>query len=224
MTKIEGFEQRIIRSGITASDLDEYEKYLRRVHGNYNRLQHCYLTAAAFPTERTQQAVALIRWGLERYPDEGYSTYTCLSYIGHLYERSGDWQAAYSAYAQADATLGEGELDYRRILAGDLMWTLLHIDGFSYTDQLRQYYDCFRESDDFEMGFVNNAFRLAVGELVIALHDGDRERAKSAHQAAMAMAEPSYVSRVQPLLDRHRAKDRLLATPESLAFLEKQHI
>ena len=221
MTKIEEFENRIMKSGITEANLIEYEKLLRRVGGNFNRRQHCWNTAASFPPHRTEEAVSLIRWGLERYPDSWYSTYMSHYMIGQIYERSGNWQAAHGAYLLADDALGEEQTAYRKTLSGDLMWTLLHIDGFQYSDKLRAYYDSFQRIDDFHAAFVNCAFRLAVAELVIALHDGDNETAKKAYDKAMTMAKPGFVSRIQGVLDRHRATDKLKAnTKECAQFLK----
>ncbi len=218
MTKIEEF---VIQTGITEEDLKEYEKLLRRVCSNGGRRQHCWSAAAAFPPHRTEEAVSLIRWGLEQYPDSWYSTYMSYYMIGQLYERSGKWQAAHNAYLMADDALGEEQTAYRKTLSGDLLWTLLHMDSFQYSDKLRAYYDSFRKIDDFHAAFVNCAFRLAVAELVIALHDGDGKKAKKAYDEAMTMARPGFVSRIQGILDRHRATDKLKAnTKECAQFLK----
>ena len=221
MTKIEEFENRIINSGLTDEDIQEYEKLLRRVRSNFNRRQHCWNTAASFPPRRAEEAVSLIRWGLEQYPDSWYSTYMSYYMIGQIYERSGKWQAAHDAYLLANNALGEEQTAYRETLSGDLLWTLLHIDGFQYSDKLRAYYDSFRRIDDFRAAFVNCAFRLAVAELVIALHDGDSKTAKKAYEEAMTMAKPGFISRIQGVLDRHRVTDRLTAnTRECAQFLK----
>lgn len=221
MTKIEEFENRVRKSGMTEEDLKEYEKLLRRVRGNGSRRQHCWNTAVSFPPDRTEEAVSLIRWGLEQYPDSWYSTYMSHYMIGQIYERGGKWQAAHDAYLLAYDALGEEQTAYREKLSGDLLWTLLHIDGFHYSDKLRAYYDSFRKIDDFHAAFVNCAFRLAVAELVIALHDGDNETAKKAYDKAKTMAEPGFVSRIQGILDRHRATDKLKAnTKECAQFLK----
>ncbi len=225
MTKIEEFENRVIQTGITVEDLKEYEKLLRWVRSNGGRRQHCWNTAASFPPDRAKEAVSLIRWGLERYPDSWYSTYMSCYMIGQIYERSGKWQAAHNAYLIADDALGEEQTAYRETLSGDLLWTLLHINGFQYSDKLRAYYDSFQRIDDFHAAFVNCAFRLAVAELVIALHDGDNETAKKAYDEAMTMAKPGFVSLIQGVWDRHRTTDKLKAnTQECAQFLKSVRI
>lgn len=62
MSKIGDFEQRLISDGMTDRDLEEYAKLLVRVR---DKRQHCYTTAVKFPPERIEQAVKLIKLGLE---------------------------------------------------------------------------------------------------------------------------------------------------------------
>ena len=77
MSKIDEFEQQIIKNGFTEEDLKEYEKLLKRVRDNFLKRQHCYSTAIQFPVEHTEQAVLLIKYGLENFEDDGwFSTYT----------------------------------------------------------------------------------------------------------------------------------------------------
>ena len=69
MSKIDEFEQQIIKNGFTEEDLKEYAKLLRQVRGNFSKRQHCYSTAIQFPVEHTEQAVLLIKYGLENFED-----------------------------------------------------------------------------------------------------------------------------------------------------------
>lgn len=68
MSKIGDFEQRLISDGMTDRDLEEYAKLLVRVR---DKRQHCYTTAVKFPPERSEQAVKLIKFGLESFEDDG---------------------------------------------------------------------------------------------------------------------------------------------------------
>lgn len=221
MTKIEAFEADLIKNGpLTEEQYAAYEKLLHRVRGNYNKLQHCYLTAGSFPPKRAEEAVALIRWGLARYPDAWYSTFRSYSSIGEIYKRCGNWSAALEAYQSAERALPEEQRSYRQALAGDLLWMQLHVDRFSYSEQMERYYDMDRQADDFLRAFLNVAFRLAVAEIVLSLHRGDAESAALSYRQALALSRPGVISRVQQVLDRHRATDRLTAlTPECSAFL-----
>lgn len=87
MSKIDEFEQKIIKNGFTEEDLKEYEKLLTRVRDNFLKRQHCYSTAIQFPVEYTEQAVSLIKYGLEKFEDAGwFSTYISYFNIGRIYQ------------------------------------------------------------------------------------------------------------------------------------------
>ena len=87
MSKIDEFEQKIIKHGMTDEDFLEYGKLLKRVRGNLLKRQHCYTTAIQFSDEYAEQAVKLIQYGLENFEDGWFSTYTSYLYIGHIYKQ-----------------------------------------------------------------------------------------------------------------------------------------
>ena len=96
MSKIDEFEQKIIKTGFTEEDLKEYEKLLTRVRDNFLKRQHCYSTAMQFPVEHTEQAVSLIKYGLEAFEDDGwFSTYTSYVNIGRIYEKAKEYHKAF---------------------------------------------------------------------------------------------------------------------------------
>lgn len=220
MTKIEEFEKKLIKHGLSEEDYDEYEKLLKRVPSNFHRLQHCYTTALQFPQKRSEQAIRLIEWGLEKYPDTWFVTYTAYYDIGIINERCGKYQSAYEAYRKAADELRDDQLSYRQSISGNLLWMLLHIDSFQYSEQLEQYYVLFQGIDDFSKGFINNAFRLCVAEIVIFSHKGMKDKAIQSYEKALILSKPNFISRIQPILDKHRAKDSLKNTPECAAFLK----
>ena len=222
MTKIEEFENNLIKNGISDADYVEYEKLLRRVHGNDMRLQHIYTTAVQFSKKRYEQAIALIRWGLSKYPDSWFGTYTAYYDIGMIYERNGQYIQSYDEYLKADETLGEDHVSYRQNLAGNLMWMLLHIDKFRYSVQFERYYNLFNTIDEFDKAFINNEFPLTVARIVIDLQHGRINEAKEAYSKALSMSSPGFISKIQGVLDRHKATDKLSKnTPECSAFLKK---
>ena len=89
MTKIEELENKLICEGIKKEDLNTYETLLKKSGSDYNRLQHCYITAWQFPRERYEQGIRLIEWGIERYQSDWYSVYTAYNYVGHMWEING---------------------------------------------------------------------------------------------------------------------------------------
>jgi tetratricopeptide (TPR) repeat protein len=221
MTKIEAFEKNLIKSGISDADYIEYEKLLRRVRGNDMRLQHVYITAVQFPKKHYEQAVALIRWGLQKYPDTWFGTYTAYYDIGMIYEKNGQYNQAYGAYLKADEALGEDHVSYRQNLAGNLMWMLLHIDKFRYSVKLEKYYGQFNTIDNFAKAFINNEFPLTVARIVIDLQHGRINEAKESYSKALSMSSPTFISRIQGVLNHHKATDNLSKnTPECVKFLK----
>ena len=222
MTKIGEFENNLIKRGISDADYTEYELLLRRVRGNDMRLQHIYITAVQFPKSRSEQAVDLILWGLEKYPSNWFATYNAYLYIGMIYEKNGQYSQAYDAYLKANDALSEDRISYLQGLSGNLMWMLLHIDKFQYSKKLEQYYDLFNTIDDFSKAFINNEFTLTVVRIVIDLQHGRTDEAKEAYKRALYMSSPSFISRIKEILDRHRMTDKLSKnTPECSAFLKE---
>lgn len=220
MAKIEEFEKILIKHGLSEENLFEYEKLLKRVRGNFLRLQHCYTTAARFPFKRSKQAISLIEWGLEKYPSTWYPTYSAYFNIGCINEQCGKYKLAYEAYLKANAVLEESQASYRCTLSGNLFWMLLHIDNFNYSEQLEDYYNAFKEIDDFEKAFINNEFRIAVAETIIFSHKEMKNEAVQAYEKALKLSKPNIVSRIQCVLDKHNVKDTLRNTPECATFLK----
>ena len=220
MTKIEEYEKKLIKEGIPEEGYAEFETLLKRVRGNFLRLQHCYTTAAQFPIKRSQEGVDLIKWGLEKFPDTWFPTYSAYYNIGIIYERSRDYSAAYEAYQKAADVLNKDQISYQRSISGNLLWMLLHVDNFKYSEQLEKYYMLFSETDDFEKAFINNEFRIAVAEIVIFSWKGMQNEAALAYEKAIRLSAPNIVSRIQGILDKHKVKDTLKSTPECVAFLK----
>lgn len=113
-------------------DFEEYAKLLKRIQGNFLKRQHCYMTASQFPPEFAEQAVKLIRYGLQNFEDDWFSTYNSYLYIGKVYEAAGNYQDAYDSYLLAMDALGEERDEYINELSLHLLWMRLHKDAFCY--------------------------------------------------------------------------------------------
>ncbi len=220
MTKIEAYENKLIKEGMPKEAYAEYETLLKRVRGNFLRLQHCYTTAVQFPIKRSQEGIDLIQWALEKFPDTWFPTYSAYYNMGIIHERCRNYLAAYEAYQKAVDVLRNDQISYQRTISGNLMWMLLHVDDFKYSEQLEKYYTLFSEIDDFEKAFINNEFRIAVAEIVFYSYKGITDKAATALERALRLSNPDIVSRIHGILDKHRVKDRLKNTPECAAFLK----
>ena len=220
MSKIDEFERKIIKQGMTDEDFADYQKLLKRVRGNFLKRQHCYTTAIQFPTKYADQAIKLIRYGLENFEDGWFSTYTSYLYIGHMYEKTSDFQNAFASYQMAKESLGTDHPEYVKEISKDLMWMKLHMDSFCYTPELEDYYSLYITTDDFSKSFIENEFRLAIANLVIALHHGNTVEAKEALDKAKEISKPNYLGKLYNILDRHNYRESFKTTREAEDFIK----
>lgn len=221
MGKIDDFEQKLITQGMTDQDFAEYEKLLRRVRDNFLKRQHCYTTAIQFPLHYAEQAVKLIQYGLEKFEDSWFSTYTSYLYMGQIYERINNYQKAFDAYALAKEALGADHPEYVAELAKDLMWMKLHVDSFKYSAALEEYLSLHEKTDDFSKAMVNAEFKVAVANIVIQMHRGNITEAKQFHEKAKEMCNPNYIGKLYNILRKHHYHESLDATPEAIAFVRQ---
>ena len=221
MSKIDEFEQRIIKEGMTDEDFLEYGKLLKRVHDNFLKRQHCYSTAIQFSPEHADQAIKLIQYGLENFDDSWFSTYTSYLFMGQIYEKTNNYKKAFDSYLLAKNTLGEDNFEYERILSVDLLWMKLHIDCFCYSQELENYYSHYIEANEFSKLLINNEFRAAIAEIVIFLHYGKTDEARKSLEKAKKICQPNYIGKLYNILARHNYKETLNTTPEVMKFIKK---
>lgn len=224
MGKIDVFEQKLIKQGMSDADFIEYEKLLKRVRGNFSKRQHCYTTAIQFPRQYAEQAVKLIQYGLESFEDDWFSTYTSYLYIGHIYEGISNYQKAFEAYSLAKEALGSDHPEYVAELSKDLMWMKLHVDSFKYSMEVEEYLSCYEKTSDLSKSFVNSEFKVAVAAVVISLHHGRFGEAKQFLEKAKGICKPNYVGKLSNILARHKYYELLNTTPEAIAFIKRLKI
>ena len=225
MSKIAEFEQKIIENGFSEEDLKEYEKLLTRVRDNFLKRQHCYTTALQLPVEYTEQAVSLIKFGLEKFEDDGwFSTYTSYLSIGSIYEKAKEYHKAFDYYLKAKDSLGEEHPQYVTELSKYLFWMKLHIDSFCYSPETEEYYLSYTQADEFSKAFLNSQIRLAIANIVISLHYGKIEEAKKSLETAKKICKTGYKGRLHSILSRHNFNETLNITAESIAFINNLKI
>lgn len=224
MSKIDELEQKMITQGMSDEDFAEYQKMLRRVRGNFSKRQHCYTTAIQFPLQYSDKAIRVIRYGLESFEDDWFSTYTSYLYIGKIYEKASNYKEAFAAYQTAEKVLGTDHPEYIKDLSKELMWMKLHLDSFRYSPELENYYACYMTADDFSQSLIENEFRLAIVKLVIALHYGNALESKEAFDKAKEISTPGYSGKLSNIFSRHHYKESFKTTSEAQKFLENIQI
>lgn len=224
MGKIDEFEQKLIKQGMTDEDFIEYEKLLARVRGSFSKRQHCYTTAIQFPRQYAEQAVKLIQYGLENFEDDWFSTYTSYLHMGHIYEGIGNYQKAFESYLLAKEALGLDHPGYVEELSKDLMWMKLHVDSFNYSVELEEYLSCYEKTSDFSKSFVNSEFKVAVAAIVISMHHGRIDEAKQFLETAKGICKPDHAGKLYTILARHKHYEALNTTPEAIAFIKRLKI
>lgn len=222
MSKIEDFENQIVTFGMRDGDLDKYAKFLRYVHEDDLKQQHCYSTALRFPPERAEQAVTLIRFGLQNFESSWFSVYTSYLSMGSIYEKAENYVKAYEAYLSANEALGgEHHAYYENVLSSLLLWARLHMDTFRYSEETETYYRAFERSDEFSKSFLHQEFKCKVAQIVIFSHYGKYAEAKAALEAALEMCRPNFRGNLYGLLQKHRYTEVLPFTPEVVRFLKR---
>ncbi len=187
MGKIDEFEDKIIKQGMTDADFEEYKKLLKRVRGNFNKRQHCYNTAIKFPPENAMQAVKLIEYGLNTFSDGWFSTYVSYVNMGKIYETAQRYHDAYDSYLKLLEVLSEINNGFKEKTYGELCWMRLHIDNFQYSKKLEELYCCYDKMDEFSKEHSDNKFKRAIMQVIIASYHKQNEIAKEAYNQVVSL-------------------------------------
>ena len=188
------------------------------------RPQYCYTTAAAMPLRKFALAKELIEYslGLE---GSWLDRMRAHNNLADLYERQGDYAAALQSYRLAlEAVPAELQAKYTADTASRMLVCRLHVDDFTYSDDLRRLYEQASELDEFSRSFQKCLFYMSLARIVLGLHDGDLPTARAAYAQAAAMLRPGYKGPLTALLRRKGYRESTGATTLARAFLNKiQH-
>ena len=220
MSKISDFEDKIIKYGMNENYFIEYCTLLKRIPNNFNKCQHCYITAIKFPAKYYNEAIQLIKYALENFADSWFSIYSCHYYCGRIFESSGNYKNAHASYLNSLEILGDDHQEYLQNTYGYLLWTQLHISNFQYTDELKTYYNYYSGISDFQKSFKNAELRLSIAQIVIALHENNFATAKYSYLTVFKIISPSYFGKLHQILQRHKYEETIYLTPETKKYLK----
>lgn len=218
MTKIEEFERKIIKNGMTDDDFEEYKKLLVRVHGDFLKNQHCYITAYKFPKENWSQAIKLIQYGLDNFNDGWDSRMRAYIIMTGIYFKINDYNNAYKSMLLANAqTTDESYLASNAI---ELLWIKLYLDNFQYSQDIEKYYELYQKSSDFYKAFLVNIYRSKIAEIVINLHYNKIDKVRELYQEVLEITAPDYKGSLHNILKKHKYSESVNLSPEVIKFLK----
>lgn len=218
--KLSEIEEALTAGKCTPELMEQFRTALRRSPASM-RPQHCYTTAAAMPLRQFSTAKELIEYSLTL---EGTWTDRMRAHatLADLYEKQADYPNALDHYQLAlDAMPAERKPDYTADSAARMLVCRLHLDGFTYSDDLRRLYAEAQGLDEFSRSFQKCRFYLSLAQIVLSVEDGDTAAARTACDRARAMLRPGAKGPLTALLKRKGYHESAGATKQARAFLRK---
>ena len=142
--------------------------------------------------------------------------------LGHA--KAKEYHKAFDYYLLAKNSLGEEHPESVKELSKYLLWMKLHIDSFSYSEEMEEYYLKYTQAPEFSKAFLNSEIKLSIANIVISLHYGKIEEAKQSLEIAKEICKPNYKGRLHNILYRHKCNETLNITPEAIAFINNLKI
>lgn len=214
MARIAEIEDVLLQNGVTEERLAVYAQCLRRAGSDYCRNQHCYTTAARFPAQRWEEAVRLIRFGMETYREDRLGMNQAREMLAYVYEKAGQYGKAHMLYAKA-------ETEGASVLWG-LLRTKILADQFRFSEELAGYYDRCMAQDEFLKDFLSNRFYLLAAGLILARQAEDRVQAQKYLRELLEICTPGYTGKNGEMMRQHGWEEGLTVPSECLAWLEKE--
>ena len=217
--RLSELEEAFALSKCTPALMEQFRSALK--HAPRDMLpQHCYTTAASMPLWQFPMAKELIEYSLEL---EGtwLDRMRAHATLADLYEKQSDYQNAKNNFQLAlDAVPPEQHDHYAPDSASRMLVCQLHLDDFTYSDELRRLYELAQKLDEFSRSFQKCRFYFSLAEILLYRHDGDLAAARAAYDRAAAMLRPGHEGPITALLRRKGHLESTGATAETQAFLK----
>lgn len=221
MSKISDFEDKLIKNGMSNEDFEEYKKLLKKVRGNFAKQQHCYNTATDFPPEHIAQAIQLIRYGLDAFPDSHFSTYQSYLHMGQIYENAKQYQDAYNIYSSLLGMLREVDQGLKPKLCGKLCWMCFYMNHFQYSDELEKLYSDYDNMENLSISYYEDRIQRLILQIVIASFHKQNDIAEEAYKQAIEIYNPYHVEEFTDTALLSKYQKQFGVTPELHLFLKE---
>lgn len=219
--KIAEIEARIERGDCSEETLELFKAALKRVP-KAGRCQHCYTTAATMSPRFHTQAISLIQYGLSEHCDSWLDRMRSHHNIAIILENDGDYVGAHNSYREALVSVEPDKRTfYEPEYAAHMMRTEMHINNFTYTDDLFNYYTIAIQADEFSQAFQKKVFYRLIAEIIIFCNQGNLVSARKSFEIASEMLSPNHAGSLTRLLKSKGFTETTGATKEAAAFLRK---
>ena len=217
--RLSEIEEAITLGKCTPELLEQFKTALRRSPKNMQP-QHCFTTAAAMPGWCFPMARELIEYSLTL---EGtwLDRMRAHNTLADLYEKRSDYQnALYHYQLSLDSIPPEQQDDYAPDFASRMLVCLLHLDSFTYSDELRFLYTEAQKLDAFSRSFQKCRFYLSLAQIILSMKEGDHHAAMDAYARASSMLRPGSTGPLTALLKRKGYQESTGATKQACTFLK----
>lgn len=202
----------------------DFQTALKRVPKNM-QCQHCYTTAYGFMDKDPQNAIRLIKYGIDTYDSDWIDQMRAYQNLGYIYEVCKQYEDAKGSFQSALFAVPELQREsYIPNISMDILRTELHCSNFEYTEYAYDLYCSVTKADEFSASFRHYIFYRAVMELIIAKKNNDVDSQRRAHKTATQVLDGDNVTGMDMLLQRHRYKDEAKASKEAIAFLKQNEV
>lgn len=213
-------ESSIACGNVTEESLEQFKTALNRSPRAY-RCEHCYTTAVSLDERYFEQAMDLICYGLQ-FCDNWSDRMRAYYSMGIVYEKHKDYNNALQGYQRGlHAVPDEERATYLPDFSAHMMRMELHRNGFTYSENLRDYYAQAVQGSPFSRAFVRRAFYEALAEIVLFCQDGNTTEMRKSYARARDMLSPDYRGTHAALLQSKMYNETLEATEEVLTFLKE---
>lgn len=222
--KLSEIKERIRQGEFSEELFAEFQTALKRVPEDL-RCQHCYTTAYDLRNTDPQNAIRMIRYGLDSFACSWIDRMRANRNLGLIYEGCKDYTAAREAFEIALSSIPEEKQEfYRPTLSMDILRAQLHCSKFEFTEYAEALYRAAMKADSFTAAFRHFIFYRSIMEIILAKRNHDPAAQAVACRNALLALDCDNVTAMDRLLLQKHHKDDAHATEEALAFLSENRI
>ncbi len=217
--KISDVEENLKNNGFSENLFLEFQLALKRVPKEL-RCQHCYITAYELAEKDILGAIKLTEYGINNCDNSQLDLMRGYLNLGFIYEADKQFLEAKQGYEKALEVVKDIEA-YLSNISMRILRMELHINNFSYTDELKTLFKHASNADIFERGMREFIFYSSIAKMIISEHENDSVSYKEAYKSAISALDGNKTNAINKILSKHKYKNEAKATNEAIAYLKK---